>query len=65
MLRIWVLKRLPRLFIGTALSFVDMNHPEEKLILTEIQKHNPPREGHPVPQKLPFDVKEIESFTYR
>ncbi|KNB46670.1 RNA helicase [Blastocystis sp. subtype 4] len=51
--------------LGTALSFVDMNHPEEKLILTEIQKHNPPRDGHPVPQKLPFDVKEIESFTYR
>ena len=35
------------------------------LILSQIQKHNPPREGHLVPQQLPFDVKEVESFTYR
>ena len=48
-----------------ALSFVDPESPEDTKILTEIQKHNPPREGHPVPQRLPFDVREVESFTYR
>ena len=42
--------------LGTALSFIQ---------LTEIQKRNAPRNGHPVPQCLPFDIKEIESFTYR
>ena len=51
--------------LGTALSFVDPESPEDTKILTEIQKHNPPREGHPVPQRLPFDVREVESFTYR
>lgn len=51
--------------LGTALSFVDPEAPEDTKILSEIQKHNPPREGHPVPQRLPFDVREVESFTYR
>ena len=37
----------------------------DRAILTEVQKRNPPRDGHPVPQCLPFDIKEIESFTYR
>lgn len=51
--------------VGTALSFVGVKNAEDRAILTEIQKYNPPRNGKPSPQCLPFDIKEIESFTYR
>ena len=51
--------------VGTALSFVGLKSSEDHSILTEIQKYNPPRNGKPSPQCLPFDIKEIESFTYR
>ena len=51
--------------LGTALSFVVPGNEADRAILTEVQKRNPPRDGHPVPQCLPFDIKEIESFTYR
>lgn len=51
--------------LGTALSFIQPNNEKDHAILTEIQKRNAPRNGHPVPQCLPFDIKEIESFTYR
>lgn len=51
--------------VGTALSFVDMKNEQNTKILVEIQKYNPPRNGKPSPQCLPFDIKEIESFTYR
>ena len=51
--------------LGTALSFVAPGSAADRAILAEIQKHNPSRDGHPVPQCLPFDIKEIESFTYR
>ena len=51
--------------VGTALSFVAVKNEQDYSILREIQKYNPPKNNQPSPQCLPFNVKEIESFTYR
>ncbi|CBK24172.2 uncharacterized protein [Blastocystis hominis] len=51
--------------LGTALSFIVPTSDKDQRILAEIQKYNPPRDGHPVPQRLPFDISQIESFSYR
>ena len=53
------------LFLGTALSFIVPTSETDRRILVEIQKYNPPRDGHPVPQRLPFDISQVESFNYR
>ena len=51
--------------LGTALSFIDLQNKQEIQTLQDIQKYNPPRNGKPSPQCLPFDIKQIESFSYR
>lgn len=50
---------------GTALSFVDEAEPQDVALLEAIQKTNPPRNGQPVPQRLPFDLAQVEAFSYR